>query len=175
MTSRRRERDDERLISMARGDRLREPPEGVLRRAIALRADLARPAGVIRWVAELLFDSGLQPLPAGVRKAASPERRLLFSLSADGGEPSELDLRLRRGEGRSLDLTGQLAPALPGLQAVLSVGRSSRRCRVGDQGEFLLRRLPRWEGEGSLELVRDGAVLASLDLPPLAEDGDDEP
>ena len=45
---------------------------------------------------QLLFDSGMQPAPAGVRGVAAGQRRLLYRARTTPGDEVQLDLRVRR-------------------------------------------------------------------------------
>ncbi|MGA7090991.1 MAG: hypothetical protein WBX12_09940, partial [Candidatus Acidiferrales bacterium] len=72
-----------RVRDTARRERIYEPPESAVRsikRTFAIRGpQKAGPAS--RTVASLLFDSLLNPLPAGVRSTGSAARQMLFGLA----------------------------------------------------------------------------------------------
>jgi hypothetical protein len=173
VTSRdRKERELETLGRLLRAERLQEPPDGVLRRALALGSQLEPRKGLLERLVELVFDSAAQPLPAGVRGAATAERRLLYRIGGEGLETAELDLRLRREAGGTVELTGQLLPPRPGREIEVRAGRRSRKLAAGEAGEFLARNLP---GGAELELVFGDPpgpplVIRNVPLPP--DDGD---
>ena len=162
----------ERLAGRLDGKSLREPPAGVLRKAIALGASLEPRPSLLERICELLFDSGAEPLPAGVRGAAAEERRLLYRFAGEGLETAELDLRLRRESGGTVELTGQLLPPREGAVVELRSGRKSNRVALGEGGEFLLRHL---SGATPLELVVDDGFgppirVGELPLPDVGRD-----
>lgn len=66
------------LIGDLKGRNLVEPSRRILAEAIALGGRLA-PArkGLVAWIAELLFDSGLAPATASVRNGAAASERIL--------------------------------------------------------------------------------------------------
>jgi len=146
---------------------LREPPDGVLRRAIALGSELPAKTGAVQWIIERLFDSALEPLPVGVRSAGSSERRLLYEARPSGeGEKRQVDLRLRRVADGGFELTGQCVPPLPGARVEVQAGRARKRETCGPSGEFLVRDLPAGSASLSLSIVGDdGAPLVIGDIP----------
>jgi len=166
----------ERWVEQAlKAEDLQEPPNAALRRALALGSQLASGARHSHWLVKLLFDSAVQPLPAGVR-GSTADRRLLFEARAGADEAAayQLDLRLRRERGGSLELTGQVLPPLEGARIEVQAGRVRRGQALGDTGEFVLRGLPR--GAGSLRLRLEEAEGPGLELPEiplLPVDGED--
>ena len=161
----------ERLAGLMGGKRLVEPPAGVLRKAVALGSLLEGKPSLVERICELLFDSGSEPLPAGVRGAATEERRLLYRLGGEGIETAEIDLRLRREAGGTVELTGQLLPPREGAEVQLRSGSRTRKVKLGEGGEFLARSLP---GTAALELVVDDGFgppirIGELPLPPAGE------
>ncbi len=166
----------ERLETLARHLRpahLVEPPEGVVRRAAALGDGLVPgKVGWLDWLAELLFDSALAPLPAGVRSAGRDERRLLYRLRASCAgadeEAPQLDLRIRREPSGAVELTGQLLPPWPEARVVARGGRVRREGALGANGEFLLRSLPARAAHLRLEIEGSGRQRLVLEeLPSL--------
>lgn len=162
----------ERLLS-ARS--LQEPPRDVLHRAIALGALLPSPAPSLgEWLVRLVFDSGAQPVPAGLRSGGSAERRLLFEATSAGepGAVRQVDLRLRRESGGDVEVIGQCLPPLPGTTVEVRSGRSTRRATLDESGEFLLRRVPgRAEALSLAWTSSDGdEVLLAVDAVPVPED-----
>lgn len=160
----------ERWVEKAlKGQSLHEPPNAALRKALALGSKLTpRRQGSLRLV-RLLFDSAVEPLPAGVRGSAS-DRRLLFEARREDDESAavQLDLRLRCRRGGSLEVTGQVLPPLVGAKILAVAGRVRRSKILGDTGEFVLRGLPR--GAETLTLQVEEADGRGLELPeiPLA-------
>jgi len=157
-----------------RGRNLHEPPNAAMRRALALGSELASRVRRSHWLVELLFDSAVEPLPAGVR-GSTADRRLLFEArsGADEAIAYQLDLRLKRERGGSLELTGQLLPPLVGARIEARAGRVRRSRTLGDTGEFVLRGLPR--GAGSLQVrveEADGPGLEFPEIPLLPADGE---
>ncbi len=90
-----------------RADGLEEPPIWVLQRAIRIARKVrefpqaAQPGLVRRVVAQLLYDSRLQPAPMGVRGAELAERRLLYQ-----GEAVGVDIEIKQ----HVALVGQILP-----------------------------------------------------------------
>ena len=163
----------ERWVEMAlRGKDLHEPPQGALRKALALGSRLVSGARGSHWLIELLFDSAVEPLPAGVR-GSTADRRLLFEARMESDEAAgyQLDLRLRRARTGSLEVTGQILPPLLGGRVNARAGRVRRSQALGDTGEFVLRGLPR--AADSLELQLEQADGSTLELPgiPLLPEG----
>jgi hypothetical protein len=152
--------------------RLEEPSPGALRRAVALGSQLPGKKALGQWLVELIFDSASAPLPAGVRGAAGGERRVLYQIGLpEGGEPWQLDLRVRRESGDTLAVTGQILPPLAGGRVEARVGRVRRTRELGESGEFLLRSLPVEAGTLRLEIFPDdGESLVIPDIPLLAKD-----
>jgi len=173
--SERQDRDWEAWAAEAlKGRTLREPPAAVVRRAIALGHGLrSRSARGLDWLVELLFDSTAQPLPAGVRGAAGAERRCLYG--ARRAEAScQVDLRLARGPRGAVELTGQILPPPKGGWVEATIGKSSRRRKLGKTGEFVFRRLPGHARTLKLEILGEDARSLVIDDVPLPEpDGED--
>jgi len=152
--------------------RLEEPSRGALRCAVALGSQLPGRKTAGQWLVELIFDSASAPLPAGVRGAAGGERRILYQIGPpEGGEPWQLDLRVRRESGDTLGVTGQILPPPAGGRVEARVGRIRRTRKLGESGEFLLRSLPVEAGTLRLEILPDGGdPLVIPDVPLLATD-----
>ena len=150
--------------------RLEEPPAGTLRRATALAGRFAEKKAAGQWLVEMIFDSASTPLPAGVRAAAGGERRVLYQIGPpEGGEPWQLDLRVRREGGDELAVTGQLLPPLAGGRIEARAGRTRRRRKLGKAGEFVLRSIPVEAGALRLEIFPDaGESLVIPEVPLLA-------
>lgn len=140
-----------RLVETVRADRLIEPPDAVVSRAIALwRRE--RPGGVRRALrvlkAALSFDSFAAPLSTAVRAGASPRqtahtRRLLYTV-----DDYDIDLQVERPSpprGRTL-LRGQVLSrtsevgALSGV-AEARIERGARTCatsQLDEHGSFVV-------------------------------------
>jgi hypothetical protein len=160
--------DTNPLVPLLKGSRLKEPPRGVLQRAILLRERLPQRHGVAQWLVQVLFDSGLQPVPAGLRAAPSTsERRILFE-ARQGDDVRQVDLRLRREPGGTIEVLGQCLPAWPAGVAVAAKA-GGRKVALEPSGEFILRGV-RVKGEtlaltfatgGAPDLVIDGIPAPS--------------
>ena len=137
-----------------------------MRRARSLAAQLPQArASLAQRIAELLFDSAAEPLPAGVRNAGSTERRLLFQIvSTEGGsDHGQLDLRLRQEAGGTLQIMGQLLPPPPRTTITARLARTQRRTKLGERGDFLFRGLPGSAKALRLEIV--DSELGPLEIP----------
>lgn len=167
MTKRDREDRWERWVREALpGPHLRRPPASTLRKALALGSQLEPRTGAATWLVKLLFDSSAQPLPAGVRGGTAGHRRLLYQARTEPGEEVQLDLRVRRERGGTLELTGQLLPPWAGAQVVAFAGRGRRKLSMGDGGEFLAKRLSAGSEVLRLEIrAENGDELVIDDIP----------
>lgn len=169
MRSKKTERELEALLRGLSGGRLSEPPAGTLRRAKALGAQLpGAAAGLVEWVASLVFDSGAEPALAGVRSGEAGERRLLYR-NEQGDEPCEIDLRLRRAGATSIELMGQILPVPTGGRATLVAGERRREARLGEDGDFVIRRFGAGGTEPRLEIELEQGVRIILEALPLPE------
>lgn len=145
---RRKDQDQGKTLKqLMRAGHLAEPPEGTVRRAVALGGRLsARGEGFGAWIIRQLFDSQRVPAPAGVRGGSS-ERRMLFEIrDPEGGDSRQLDVRVRTETRGTRRVTGQLLPPIAG--ARVAMGR--RSSSVGATGEFEVRGLP---GKGAIDLA----------------------
>ncbi len=159
----------EKLKTLARG-RLVEPPDAAVRKARALGASLPQPArGFLAGLVEVLFDSGLALATAGVRSGEAGERRLLYAVSRDASRV-EIDLRLRRTAGATVEVMGQVHPAPQGAEVRIAQGARTLRAKVGDEGEFVLRKIRPSGTTLALEVLEDGVVAVALDAVPLPEE-----
>jgi hypothetical protein len=146
---------DDDLIRDLKGRHLVEPSRRILAEAIALGGRLA-PArkGVVAWIVELLFDSGLAPATAGVRSgAAASERRLLYRCRTEVDGDVQLDLGLHALADGTVEIVGQLLPPWRGARVEAKSGRARRQTTTGANGEFAL---------GGIPGGRDTIVLAIL-------------
>ncbi len=120
-----------------------EPDDSVVRFAkgsFALRTD-RHPKRSRGFLAELIFDSSLEPLPVGVRSSTASSRQLLF-----GAENLRIDLRLEpQIDTESVALIGQLLDAAdPGkgpaaaTVALLRAGKLVAETKTNRFGEFQL-------------------------------------
>ncbi|MBI2912161.1 MAG: carboxypeptidase regulatory-like domain-containing protein [Chloroflexi bacterium] len=131
-----------------RADGLEEPPTWVLQRAIRIARKIREfprpglPGRVRRVVAQLLYDSQLQPAPTGVRGSERGARRLLYQGDAVG-----VDLEIRQ----HVALVGQILPevAPEGLAgAEVQLHQRDRRIVASTQADA--------DGQFSFEGVRPG-------------------
>lgn len=170
---RRKNQPAHRLDELLRAPHLVEPPRDVLQRAIALGERLPQPVRLrdaAKWLVDLVFDSGREPLPVGVRGGGGAERRLLFEARLGDDTPHQVDLRLRRTAAGRIDVTGQCLPPWPGARVEAGGGR--HRAELGEGGEFLLRGLAARGGGLKLVLRLPGAGdLELLDVPLPEEPG----
>lgn len=174
MAGQRKKNAPEDLIPLLKGRHLHEPPAGVVRRALALREGL-EPARkrIARWLAEIVFDSALQPMPAGVRGGAGTERRLLYQLrESEGSRPgAQLDVRFRDQARGGVEVRGQLLPPWPDAEVKASAARASRKTRLSGDGEFVLRGVP-GKRKIRIEIRRGRAAAVAIDIPPCVVERD---
>ena len=165
---------DDDLIRDLEGRHLVEPSRRILAEAIALGARLT-PArkGVVAWVAELLFDSGLAPATAGVRNGASAsERRLLYRCRTDANEEAQVDLRLHAAADGSVEMVGQILPPWRNASVETKAGRARRKTAVGVNGEFAVAGLPGGRDTMVVALrAEDGSALVIERVPMPARKG----
>jgi len=138
----------QKLIPIARNEAELEVPEYVVHCARALAA-LARPERIqvnSRGVSRLVFDSFLEPLPAGVRSQHRVTRQTLYET---GDYSVDLRQEFERGSGR-VTLVGQIGnrttPELPvaSVPVYLRSGRTVVAHTTSNQfGEFQLAYSPR--------------------------------
>ncbi len=148
---------------------LQAPSAGALRKAKALGSRLgSRPAGGLQWLADLVFDSAAQPLPVGVRSAATGQRRLLYEVQAGSAAEKryQLDLRVRREPTGPIELMGQLLPPWVRARVEATAGRTKRKKRLGESGEFVIRGIPARAEALRLEIRgEDGEQLVVQEVP----------
>jgi hypothetical protein len=149
-----------------------EPPRDVLHRAFALKSLLPQAAeGLGAWIVRLVFDSGVQPVPAGVRSGGSSERRLLFEArrSESDPEPRQVDLRIRRESGGGIEILGQCLPPWKAASVEAGSGKAAKSAEVDEAGEFLLRGVSAKGGPIVLRLVVDGREMLVIDAVPVPD------
>ena len=167
---RRRIVSDDALIRDLKGRHLVEPSRRILAEAIALGGRLA-PArkGLVAWIAELLFDSGLAPATAGVRSgAAASERRLLYHCRTETDGEAQVDVRLHAVADGTVEIVGQLLPPWPGASVEATSGRAVRQAVLGVNGEFAVAGIPGGNDTIVLTiLAKDGnsIVLGGVPMP----------
>lgn len=162
----------EAITKLLAGRSLREPSRDVLHRAYALKAMLPAPAPSFgAWLVELLFDSGMQPAPAGVRSGGSSERRLLYEAAAPDAPDArrQLDLRVRREAGGTVEVLGQCLPPWQVATVEVRSGRSRKVATIDDAGEFLLRGISAKNSPLVLTLTVDGRPLLVIESVPLPD------
>lgn len=137
-----------RLEEVARRDGMATPPPSVLARSRAVFQPILEPAagwaGRIR-TARLIFDSFLEPVPAGMRGAVRLDRHLVFR-----DDDLYLDVRLDpEYEAAQQSITGQLQSQamefeqLSGLPVMLVEGpRVLKNTRTNYLGEFVFEAAP---------------------------------
>jgi len=148
------------------GAGLRQPPAATLRRALALGARLRPAPSMAVQLMTLVFDSTLQPLPAGVRGTTGDQRRMLYRGRTAAGSEVQLDLRLRRESADTIELTAQLLPPWIGARFDARIGPARRRGLLLDSGEFIVQRLPDKSATLRLEIAgARGETMVIEDVP----------
>jgi len=142
----------QQLAGATRRDREATPPAEVQQRARAMfravRQPEVRPLAGLAQAARLVFDSCLQPLPAGVRGALRLDRHLVFA-----ERELLLDMHIEPLEDPAAQsITGQIQgknvsqEQLSGLPVLLlEGGRVVMGTHTNRQGEFLFQSAPRRE------------------------------
>jgi hypothetical protein len=102
---------------------------------------------------QLVFDSFMKPATAEAIRAGALESRFL-RFSGD----VTLELEVKEG-GRGAEIRGQLTPANYAPEVVAISGKTRRRAKVGADGTFALRNVPRKTVE-----IRVGSTRAVADL-----------
>jgi hypothetical protein len=135
---------------------------------LSLGERLERRPSLLGSLVQLVFDSALQPVPAGVRGGGG-ERRLLFEIGKEAGEKEacQLDLRLRREESGTVEILGQLLPPTRGGSVRARAARTRREARLGESGEFLLRGLPAQAASFRLEITRPDRTSITIEEVPM--------
>ena len=155
---------------------LKEPPRDVLHLAFALKARLPEAKeSLAAWIVRVVFDSGLQPVPAGLRSAGgSSERRVLFEaqMGSDAASLRQVDLRVKREAGGTYEVLGQCLPPWQAASVEVRSGRTRRSADLDDAGEFLLRGLAAKDAL-TLTLKVGGLPVVTLDPVPLPDAGTD--
>lgn len=140
------------LVEVARRDREATPPPALLARARSLFRSIRVPLPAGRLglaqMAGLVFDSYLQPLPAGVRGALRTDRHMVFSapeLVIDMRiEPAQdADCQSLIGQVQSRTIGSEQFIGLPVL--LLEQERVVMDTRTNEHGEFLFNMAPRQE------------------------------
>lgn len=155
---------DDELIDRLAGRSLTEPPAATMHRARALATRLPSPApSPVRWLVELLFDSSLSPLPAGVRGAAGSERRLLLRLGPAGESGVELDLLLRRESTGAVSIQGQLVPPPGEGEIEVDAGARLRTLTLSEVGDFRIAGVRAAADHVSLKIAFPGVEPIRID------------
>jgi hypothetical protein len=132
-----------RVRETASRQRASEPDDSAVRfvkASFALTRE-RQPKRSRQFMAEVLFDSFREPLPAGVRSAASSSRQLLFGL-----EDLRIDLRLEpKIDSENVSVIGQILDAADPTKshvtasvALLKAGRVVSEANTNRLGEFQL-------------------------------------
>ena len=129
------------MLATMRSDRVGEVPRSLHERAVALFAPTAKPSlvrGLVDAVAELLFDSSVQPLTAAARRSVGEARRLRFKLGTHS-----LELEIERESVSMLSVRGRLLAIDPQLWSItLEAGPEQRAVHPDATGSFVLDNLP---------------------------------
>ena len=156
-----------RMLTALQADRAPAAPAAVLERAFALFETLERaPSLLERIVAALVFDSRLQPVPAGARamgEAAS------FKLLFEAGEATIGLLCARKDD--HWQIAGQIlteAPLEPSWQVSAVSETQEQQTGADSLGEFQLRDLTPGVYDLSLRTLHREILLMNIELRPLA-------
>lgn len=129
------------LLETMRGDRVGEVPPSLRARALALFAPAERPPlarTLMDAIAELLFDSAVQPLTAAARRSVGEARRMRFQLSTH-----TLDLEIEREGASTVSVRGRFSAADAQLWTLtVEAGPERRVVHPDATGSFVLDRLP---------------------------------
>lgn len=129
------------IVGTMREDRVGQVPAFLHERAVSLFTPTAKPSlvkGIVDAVAELLFDSAVQPLTAAARRSVGEARRLRFKLGTHA-----LDLEIEREGMSTLSVRGRFIAADAHLWTiVVEAGGERRSVRPDATGSFVLDRLP---------------------------------
>ena len=129
------------LVGTMRSDRVGQVPSFLHDRAVALFTPSTKPSvvkGFANAIAELLFDSSLQPLTAAARRSVGEARRLRFKLGTHS-----LDLEIEREGMSTLSVRGRFIAADAHLwSVVVEAGGERRVVRPDASGSFVVDRLP---------------------------------
>jgi hypothetical protein len=158
------------LARLAIEDASLAPPAHVIRAARAIFA-LRRPerVGILpRLAARLVFDSFLDPMPAGVRGGQPMTRQVLYEAG-----PYAVDLRLDHARGsRRVWLTGQIASSETAhpidnvsIRLATPSGRIAGQAHANAAGEFQLE----YEPQSQLQLCIDVRPDQKIELPLLSQ------
>jgi hypothetical protein len=147
-----------RVHEAARREASYQPPDGAVRSAKAMFAQL-KPSTSRRGaaaIAELLFDSFLSPLPAGVRSAAGTSRQLLY-----GSGDYRVDVRIEpQQDSDKVSVVGQILDSLEPDAGVASAPITLLRGR-----KVLVESSTNRFGEFHFECAVDTALLIRVQAP----------
>ena len=129
------------LLATMRSDRVGDVPRALHERAVSLFAPTPKPSvvrGLVDAVAELLFDSSVQPLTAAARRSVGEARRLRFRLGTH-----LLELEIEREGVSTLSVRGRLLASDAHLwSVVVGVGPERRVVHPDATGGFVFDGLP---------------------------------
>lgn len=138
----------ERLSDILREDPTYEPPAASVKSVLnAFRLKKPETVNLVSVMANLVFDSFLQPLPAGVRQTLLTERQVLYQ----AGE-MHLDLKIEKTNDEDACLiVGQLMPQdsrqdqpVPVFKAILREGNRTLQATYSNElGEFVFHVVPK--------------------------------
>jgi hypothetical protein len=144
------------LSTMLQKDRGFEPPESSVRGVVrAFHQQKSRVSNLVCKVAEKLFDSFADPLPAGIRQHAATGRQILYQT-----DELQLDLKIdKTSDEHERMIIGQLLPRCPTPPGNLSLSKVMLRegerivqsTYTNELGEFILCVVPR--GSYNLEIL----------------------
>jgi hypothetical protein len=150
-----------RVTTMARAEADAEPPEGPIRYAQALFS-LYRPdkPGVARLIGRLIHDSGLAPMPAGMRAQARSTRYLLYQAGN-----YYLDVQVQHDpESARLTFVGQLSD-----RAVEPTSTANLPIWLMDRKGLVASAFSNRSGEFQLECAQARTLQLRVPLPALGK------
>jgi len=140
-TCRERLRSLGELLATMREDRTGPVPAELRRRALELFTPAASPSpitSVMEAIAELLFDSAVQPLTAAARRSVGAARRVRFRLGTHS-----LDLEIEREGASTMSVRGRIvAPDAHLWLVIVDAGTERRVAHPDVTGSFVLDGLP---------------------------------
>lgn len=152
-----------RLSEILQNDLGYEPPESSLKSALnAFRLRKPEKVNLVSVMAQVVFDSFLQPLPAGVRQSVVTDRQVLYQ-----ADEMQLDLKIEKTneENESL-IIGQLIPKekaseqSPSFKAVLREGeRVVQSAYSNALGEFVFHVVPKQSYDLEILLAESKKIL----------------
>ena len=129
------------ILTTMRADRVGVVPRELRQRALDVFVPSVKTSpvrGLVEAIAELLFDSAVQPLTAAARRSVGEARRLKFRLGTHA-----VELEIEREGMSTMSVRGRLQAADAQLWSiVVECGRERRTVRPDANGSFVVNGLP---------------------------------